>query len=59
MVPGGPLSMVGHNSGNSTPMFITGKKIKKKYADDLRMWIEMRELYSIHDKLKLELENAR
>lgn len=45
-------------SGYNPPIFITGKTIKKRYADDLRMWIEMMGEYASNEKFKFELLNA-
>lgn len=58
MGPVGSLSGVNINNGNNPPLFFTGTTIKKRVADDLRMWMEMMEAYYTNDKHKIELTNA-
>lgn len=58
MEPVGSLSAAGMYNGNNPPLFITGKMIKKRYADYLRMWIKMMGSYNSFEKLKFELINA-
>lgn len=58
MGPEGLPSAAELSNGNNPPAFITGRTIKKRYADELRLWIEMMESYSSSEKLKYELRNA-
>lgn len=40
------------------PISVTGKSVKNRYSDDLRMWIEMMESYATSENMKYELTNA-
>lgn len=57
MGPGSSSSAAELSNGNATAIFRTGSTIKKKYADQLRMWIGMMEAYSKSEKMKIELAN--
>lgn len=59
MGPDSSSSAAELSNGNALPIFLTGSTMKKKYVDELRMWIEMMESYSKSEKMKFEFANAR
>lgn len=54
----GPDNSLSHGNTNEPPVFITGKTIKNRNANELLVWIQMMEQCAISDKMKGKLLNA-